>query len=262
MRESTESLVDHELEPKSFEVDAERGLRVHVMQGYWVTLGFRAARTLALRMLETWPDKAPRQQVGVRGEFRRCKFCGCNTNAFERACCELGRAEDAERLTDEQMARWEEEAEFWMVRPSGVRAEPVTDSRHSPLVRMLAGRLLLALDEIVRLRRRYENWLVGRSDASWGQWQRLHDELARLRSLRDGWKRLSQKASRVDVAIGLLNEMSDYPRANEIVEVVSVLKDDSWFYLNGTRHCARCGHAACIRQGGTRDCVEDSHAEV
>jgi hypothetical protein len=28
--------------------------------------------------------------------FRRCEFCGCNTNAFVRACCDQGRAADTQ----------------------------------------------------------------------------------------------------------------------------------------------------------------------
>jgi len=32
-----------------------------------------------------------------RTEFRTCEFCGCNTNARQRACCEQGR--DADRKT-------------------------------------------------------------------------------------------------------------------------------------------------------------------
>lgn len=32
-----------------------------------------------------------------RPEFRTCEFCGCDTNARMRACCEKGR--DADRVT-------------------------------------------------------------------------------------------------------------------------------------------------------------------
>lgn len=30
----------------------------------------------------------------TRPPFRKCEFCGCNTNAMVRACCDKGRAAD------------------------------------------------------------------------------------------------------------------------------------------------------------------------
>lgn len=47
-------------------------------------------------------NKALRQAISrsteiasyTRPPFRKCEFCGCNTNARVRACCDKGRAAD------------------------------------------------------------------------------------------------------------------------------------------------------------------------
>jgi hypothetical protein len=47
------------------------------------------------------PDTtAPR----ILGEFFSCEFCGCRTNAKQRACCDVGREADRKRVADKYAA--------------------------------------------------------------------------------------------------------------------------------------------------------------
>lgn len=142
--------MDKPIEPADVDFDA-LGVRLHVLSGYWVTLSPVRARALAYKILKEWPER-PEPVVEVKtGDFYRCQFCKCNTNAHVRACCELGRATDLEKVTPEQLARWEEEAEHWTSQAS---RHPFGASE--PFVRMLAGRVLVLLDELVRRRRKTE----------------------------------------------------------------------------------------------------------
>lgn len=143
--------MDKPIEPADVSVNS-LGVRLQIMKGYWATLSPTAARALAHKILVEWPESLSLAEGMVEREkrngcvFYECRFCGCNTNAFERACCELGQSKDRNRLTAEQMARWEEEAERWGYEKSGVHG----------LTRMLAGRILLLLDEVVRTRRKLD----------------------------------------------------------------------------------------------------------
>jgi hypothetical protein len=39
-------------------------------------------------------------------DFRRCEFCGCNTNAKMRACCAMGRVQDLDASMAASIARF------------------------------------------------------------------------------------------------------------------------------------------------------------
>lgn len=179
---------------------------------------------------------------GIKGEDRTCKFCGCRTNAFLRACCELGRTQDLARVTPEQCARWEKEAEQWLVEsnePARELGKMISDLNGvekaglGSLVRMLAGRILCLLDEIARLRRD-----------------------------RDGLKMAARAASRIG-EVKRFMEAYGYGGYDDdpMKKVLTILMDESWFYVDGVRYCSVCGTRGCSRQGGTFRCGESEESD-
>jgi len=56
----------------------------------------RAACTLIVKLSCRYKGLAEElvRRIRSRGKFRTCAFCGCQTNAEVRACCDKGREED------------------------------------------------------------------------------------------------------------------------------------------------------------------------
>lgn len=98
--------------------------------------------------------------------FRICSFCGCNTNARRRRCCELGSMEDDGQLDLAVVERWKEQARQQLESASRTTSResgswpPPPVSLANVAYRELQGRIVLLAAEMGRQRARIDREIL------------------------------------------------------------------------------------------------------